>query len=419
MLGALEQLAGASGGAAVARDPAPGRRDDLQVQLAEAGANRDGLADVAGRDAVAVALQGDHRGARDDPLGLELRRECRRRQDRQRLVGGELGDRGPAPFAPIGDRERPAVQIGLGRAERRDGRGAPPRACEVLDGGLDDALSLRTPRRADPHLDAVVLGDLRERRRQPIGARNHDRRHPIGPPRAAGAAQAAQDAVDRIDQVREAHALADHRATAARATARRRARRPARPTASRSARASRTGSPRQAPGPARPAPHARRSGTPRSAGATPAAAAHARTSHTSARTRAPRPRGRAPSRRHARHRQTARPSTHETGPRQLGPGSRAGRGPVRYLRTVLRSRPVCRAIADTDQPRRASAWISTSSSSLSIPPGASIQIAGVRHPRPRRGPPTDRASGYPLRSALRAFAARAAAATRSQRGEFP
>src|SRR3954454_11168245 len=72
--------------------------------------------------------------------------------------------------------------------------------------------------------------------------------------------------------------------------------------------------------------------------------------------------------------------------RQLAAGSRDGAGPVRYLRTVLRSRPVCRAIADTDQPRRANAWISTSSSSVSIPSGASIQIAGVRTSDPGGGP---------------------------------
>jgi hypothetical protein len=61
-----------------------------------------------------------------------------------------------------------------------------------------------------------VLGGLRELRRGPIGARVDDGRHPIGPPRPRGAAQAAQHTVDRVDEVREAHALADHRATAAR-----------------------------------------------------------------------------------------------------------------------------------------------------------------------------------------------------------
>lgn len=43
------------------------------------------------------------------------------------------------------------------------------------------------------------------------------------------------------------------------------------------------------------------------------------------------------------------------------------------------------------------------------PPGASIQIAGVENQRPWRGPPTDRARGNSLRSALRAFAPRATA----------
>ena len=131
-------------------------------------------------------------------------------------MGGKLGDRGAAAFAPIGDRERPAVQIGLRLAQTRDRRAAPPRARDVLDRRLDDALALRSARRADPHLDAVVPRDLRELGGDPIAAGTDDRRHAIGPPGAAGAAQAAQDAIDRVDQVREGHPLADHRATAAR-----------------------------------------------------------------------------------------------------------------------------------------------------------------------------------------------------------
>jgi hypothetical protein len=44
------------------------------------------------------------------------------------------------------------------------------------------------------------------------------------------------------------------------------------------------------------------------------------------------------------------------------------------LLMVLRSRPVCRAIADTDQPRAFSALISTSSSCVSIPVGSSSML---------------------------------------------
>jgi hypothetical protein len=61
-----------------------------------------------------------------------------------------------------------------------------------------------------------MLGRLRELRRDPIAARMHDGRHPIGPPRPRGAAQPTRHPVDRVDQMREAHALADHRAASAR-----------------------------------------------------------------------------------------------------------------------------------------------------------------------------------------------------------
>ena len=115
----------------------------------------------------------------------------------------QLGDRLTAPRTAIGDRDGPPVQVGLGLAERGDRSGAPPRARHVLDRLLDDALALRPPRRADPDLDAVMLGGLRELRRDPVSAGMHDGRHPIGPPRPRGAAQAAQHAVDRVDQVRE------------------------------------------------------------------------------------------------------------------------------------------------------------------------------------------------------------------------
>lgn len=87
------------------------------MQLAEARADRDGLADEAGRDAVAVALKGDQGGPRDHPLDLQLRGERRRRQRAQVLLGGDFGDRSARPLALVGDRDRPAVQVGLGLAD--------------------------------------------------------------------------------------------------------------------------------------------------------------------------------------------------------------------------------------------------------------------------------------------------------------
>src|SRR3954447_7342701 len=80
------------------------------------------------------------------------------------------------------------------------------------------------------------------------------------------------------------------------------------------------------------------------------------------------------------------------GSKHDGAGSRPLRGSCRYLRIVLRSRSVCLAIADTDQPRAASAWISTSSSCVSIPLGAlPSTVAWHEHPRPSEGPRTERA----------------------------
>src|SRR6266545_7189868 len=46
----------------------------------------------------------------------------------------------------------------------------------------------------------------------------------------------------------------------------------------------------------------------------------------------------------------------------LGGRGRRSRSPTSHARTVLRSRPVCRAIALIDQPRRYNATISTTSS---------------------------------------------------------
>src|SRR3954454_3250094 len=80
------------------------------------------------------------------------------------------------------------------------------------------------------------------------------------------------------------------------------------------------------------------------------------------------------------------------GSKHDGAGSRPLRGSCRYLRIVLRSRSLCLAIADTDQPRAASAWISTSSSCVSIPWGAlPTSVAWLEHPRPWEGPRTTRA----------------------------
>ena len=187
---------------------------DLDVQLAEAGRHGHGLADQAGRDAVVVALERNERGTTDDPMYLKLRGERERRQGEQALPAGELGDRQAAARASVGDRDSPAIEVRLGLAERRDGRCSPPRSGDVLDRLLNDALALRPARRANPHLDAVVLGGLRERTAPPGRYAAGVAHRSDGDRRCPGQRPHHGTAIDRLDEMRERHALADHRPAA-------------------------------------------------------------------------------------------------------------------------------------------------------------------------------------------------------------
>jgi hypothetical protein len=157
MLGASQHLAGAVRGAAMPRDPPPGLRVDLQVHVPEPSANDHGLRRVAGRNAVAVALKRDQCVVGDDTFGLVLGRERQLRQDEQRLAGGELTDRAPPTLAPVGDRDAPAVKVGLRLRRRGHRRRAPPRLGDVLDRLLDNTLALRPVRRAHRDGHAIVL----------------------------------------------------------------------------------------------------------------------------------------------------------------------------------------------------------------------------------------------------------------------
>src|SRR5271163_2462632 len=85
----LQDLSGPRWSAAVSGGAPPRRGEGLQVKLTQAGADGDGLPDEAGRDAVAVALEGDHRGARDDALNLKQSGERGPSQLQQTLLGGE------------------------------------------------------------------------------------------------------------------------------------------------------------------------------------------------------------------------------------------------------------------------------------------------------------------------------------------
>ena len=109
------------------------------------------------------------------------------------------------------------------------------------------------------------------------------------------------------------------------------------------------------------------------------------------------------------------------GSRQLGARARTGAFPAKYFATVLRSRPLCRAIAETDQPRRASALISTSSSWVNIPHGPP-RSRRREHRDDRGGPRQNRArarGSTPARpSSLASVEPRARIPTRYRPGEF-
>ena len=91
----------------------------------------------------------------------------------------------------------------------------------------------------------------------------------------------------------------------------------------------------------------------------------------------------------------ARATSRRRSPRSLGTMARSSgparrrtpgvRSPLTYARTVLRSRPRWRAMAEIDQPRPASAWTSTSSPCVSIGRGLSA-AAGLEHRQQRVGP---------------------------------
>ena len=66
-------------------------------------------------------------------------------------------------------------------------------------------------RGAHGDVDAVVLGQLRELRVQPVGARDHRGRHPVHPPHPSGAAQGGEGVMHRTGDVAEGHLLTDHR----------------------------------------------------------------------------------------------------------------------------------------------------------------------------------------------------------------
>ena len=302
-----------------------------------------------------------------------------------------------AALAAVGDRDRPAVQVGL-RLRRGVATGAVRHhdRVDVLDRLLDDALALRPPRRADHDLDAVVLGRLRELRRDPVGARDARRvairsvRHARGvPPRRRRTPSIAST------RCAKRHPLAEHaRGSGPRATARRPARTPARPTASRcsSSQSNWISSPglmleldghavpagpaglahRPQPEPAQ-LPHQRRVGA-----IEPELDAPRDSSTVAVDVRVIRePRHQVvakrlqAARRRLAPRRRARPGT-------CGPSCGPGR---------------CAARSQTPtSPAAPSAWISTSSSCVSIPPGPPPDRR-LENQRPWRGPPTDRARG--------------------------
>ena len=216
MLCGADRLAGAERCAAVAGNDLPGRRDDPQQRVADRGEHGHGAARAGGRDAVVVALEGDQRRPGCLALDGDLRRVGERRQRAQRLRGAELADGAARALALVGDPDAPAVKVALRLGDRRGACGAPPGARQVLDRGLDDALALRAPRRADSDLDAVVLGQLRRLDGQAVRPGDHNRGHPVGAPHPGRAAQRDQHVVRGAGEMPEGHLLAQRAAEASR-----------------------------------------------------------------------------------------------------------------------------------------------------------------------------------------------------------
>jgi hypothetical protein len=110
MHGQPDELAAAGGRATMRRDEHTGGRDDPQRRLAETREHRHPRARLGGRDAVAVALEGDQSARRDDPLDPQLGRVSDRRQRQQRLGGCPLRDRQALAAALVSDLDTRAIE---------------------------------------------------------------------------------------------------------------------------------------------------------------------------------------------------------------------------------------------------------------------------------------------------------------------
>lgn len=163
-----------------------------------------------------VGLEGDQRRARRLALDSDHGGVGRGRQRPERLGRADLANRAARSRALVGDLLAPDIERRLRLGHRHHAGAAPPRLRRVLHRGLDNALALPAPRRADRDLDAVVLGRLGRIGGQAVGAGDHDRRHPVGPPDPGGAAEGDEHAVHRLGEVPEGHLLAEHAAEAPR-----------------------------------------------------------------------------------------------------------------------------------------------------------------------------------------------------------
>ena len=103
--------------------------------------------------------------------------------------------------AGIGDLRAEPVDAGLGLDERSDPRRAPPTLRREPDRLLHDPFAVAVTGRARIDADAVVLRHRRERRLDPVGARDDHRGHPIDPPPLRRATQTLEDLVDADDQM--------------------------------------------------------------------------------------------------------------------------------------------------------------------------------------------------------------------------
>src|SRR5438128_2991673 len=193
--------AGAVGLAAVASEPDPRRRDDLQVLTAESVTDQHGRALQPGQDRVAVAAPGDQAGVADLAADLDQGRVGLLGQRQQVFVASHLNHGATAPTAGVASLDAEALVIALGLLGGLHRGRTPPALSAVVVVFLDLPLSTRPVGRADVDRHPIVAGQGGEPWQQVAGLDVHRGRHPVDAPAPGGAAEQAQNPVHCLGQV--------------------------------------------------------------------------------------------------------------------------------------------------------------------------------------------------------------------------